>query len=526
MKKQQGKKNIIKTDLKQVKGITLISLVITVIILLILATVTLNVVLGEGGLIDRAQQAKDLTEQAALEEQESLNTLMDEYANMMAEDSKIPEPPEEPYIDGIIVTPPEMSEGMVPVKWDDTQDNWIKTDETDEEWYNYEEKEWANVVLVGEDGKDADGDEDVFNSDGTLNEDSNYSMLVWIPRFAYQITTQYHSNGSTGGNINITFLSKDNKTKSGEDYNSKTTYPEATIGGSMSDYVVHPAFSYGGEELSGFWVGKFEASNTNEYGDSKTNANTTNLIMQTKAGVKSWRSITISNIFKVCTELNSEGNPYGLSSNDAEIDPHLMKNTEWGAVAYLSQSRYGKGEEVWINNSSSYITGSAGSSASADIDIGTTNDYKSTQGQQASTTGNITGIYDMSGGASEYVAAYLNNGSDRLTTYGLNLINAEDKYKNVYNVGSEDLGSKNYAVAIPNSGYYGDAIWEISNSGGASTSAWYSDRSYFPTKDSPFFYRGGGIGWTTDSGIFAFSHNSYYGNARDSFGFRVVITIL
>src|SRR5699024_7711967 len=136
---------------------------------------------------------------------------------------------------------------MVPVKWDDTQDNWIKTDETDEEWYNYEEKEWANVVLVGEDGKDADGDEDVFNSDGTLNEDSNYSMLVWIPRFAYQITTQYHSNGSTGGNINITFLSKDNKTKSGEDYNSKTTYPEATIGGSMSDYVVHPAFSYGGE---------------------------------------------------------------------------------------------------------------------------------------------------------------------------------------------------------------------------------------------------------------------------------------
>ena len=109
---------------------------------------------------------------------------MDEYANMMAEDSKIPEPPEEPYIDGIIVTPPEMSEGMVPVKWDDTQDNWIKTDETDEEWYNYEEKEWANVVLVGEDGKDADGDEDVFNSDGTLNEDSNYSMLVWIPRFA------------------------------------------------------------------------------------------------------------------------------------------------------------------------------------------------------------------------------------------------------------------------------------------------------------------------------------------------------
>ena len=509
------------------KGITLIALVITVVILIILATVTLNVVLGEGGLIQRAKLAKEMTEEAAKEEQESLNTLMDEYANIMAEDSEIPEVPEEPYIDGSIVVPPEVSDGMIPVKWDDAQNKWLKTDKTDKDWYNYEEKEWANVVLAGENGKDADGDQDVFNSDGILNEDSNYSMLVWIPRFAYQITTQYHSNGTTGGNINITFLSEENKTKSGEDYSSKVTYPEATVGGGMSDYVVHPAFSYGGEELSGFWVGKFEASNTNEYGDSKTNANTTNLTTQIKAGVTSWRSITISNIFKVCTELNSEGNPYGLSSNDAEIDPHLMKNTEWGAVAYLSQSRYGKGSEVWINNSSSYITGSAGSSVSADEDVGTTNDYKSTQGQQASTTGNITGIYDMSGGASEYVAAYLNNGSDRLTTYGLNLINAEDKYKNVYNVGSEDTGSNNYAVAIPNNGYYGDAIWEISNNGGGqSTSAWYSDRSFFPSTDSPFFYRGGGIGWTTDSGIFAFSHNYYYGNARDSFGFRVVITVL
>ncbi len=39
----------------------------------------------------------------------------------------------------------------------------------------------------------------------------------------------------------------------------------------------------------------------------------------------------------------------------------MMKNDEWGAVAYLSKSKYGKqNEEVWINNSSSYITGSAG----------------------------------------------------------------------------------------------------------------------------------------------------------------------
>ena len=92
MKEEKKKSKIKKT---KEKGITLIALVITIVILIILATVTLNVVLGEGGLIDRAQQAKDLTEQAALEEQEGLNSLMSEYANIMAEDSTVPTPPTE-----------------------------------------------------------------------------------------------------------------------------------------------------------------------------------------------------------------------------------------------------------------------------------------------------------------------------------------------------------------------------------------------------------------------------------------------
>ena len=87
MKEERNKNRAKKTKLKERRGITLIALVITIIILIILATVTLNVVLGEGGLIDRAQEAKRLTEQATQEEKESINTLMDEYTNIMAEDN-------------------------------------------------------------------------------------------------------------------------------------------------------------------------------------------------------------------------------------------------------------------------------------------------------------------------------------------------------------------------------------------------------------------------------------------------------
>ena len=80
-----------KRILKGENGITLIALVITIVILIILATVSINVVLGEGGLIQRAQQAKELTEQAVLEEQQGLNSLMSEFTNIMAEDQNPPE---------------------------------------------------------------------------------------------------------------------------------------------------------------------------------------------------------------------------------------------------------------------------------------------------------------------------------------------------------------------------------------------------------------------------------------------------
>ena len=50
-----------------------------IVILIILATITINAAFGEGGLIARAEQAKNLTEEATRKEQESLNSLMDEY---------------------------------------------------------------------------------------------------------------------------------------------------------------------------------------------------------------------------------------------------------------------------------------------------------------------------------------------------------------------------------------------------------------------------------------------------------------
>ena len=186
----------------------------------------------------------------------------------------------------------------------------------------------------------------------------------------------------------------------------------------------------------------------------------------------------------------------------------MMKNDEWGAVAYLSRSKYGKNDEVTINSNSSYYTGG-----------GSGNAYATTNTAQ-STTGNVYGVYDMSGGAWEYVAAYVNNGNGNLTNYGSSLVNGDPKTKNVYTKARTDSYENNYQQ---NKGVYGDAVYETSTSGSGTTS-WYSDYSIFPYSSNPFFLRGGYYNNGSGAGVFCFIYNDGGGNG--DYSFRPVLVAL
>ena len=378
---------------------------------------------------------------------------------------------------------------------------WEKTTEDDPEWYDYGTtvnapklgEGMTPIVYIGENKPTEKKWANAMTEDG--------SMWVWIPRYAYSITNGYHS--SSAGNIEIKFL----KESSNVAYDGTSTW-DNVIG--QGKWNIQPAFNYG-QEVSGIWVAKFEASPegapTNK---SNSEYNGTGKKLQVKPGVSSWRSITIGNAYIVCKNYNST------------LNSHMMKNDEWGAVAYLSKSKYGKEtEEVWINNSSSYITGSAGNSASAESNKGTTNDYTSTQGVKASTTGTVYGVYDMSGGALEYVAAYVNNGHKYLAEYGSSLVKGEAKTKNVYNVGNSDYYLNNY---IANSSKYGDAVYETSVSGGAENTSWYGDKSLFPNTSTPFFHRGGSCSDAAAAGVFYFYN--YYGSFYSHISFRPVLVAL
>ena len=339
------------------------------------------------------------------------------------------------------VNTPKLGTGMTPIKWNGS--SWVNTTGSDPEWYDYTAKKWANA-------KTSDG-----------------SMWVWIPRYAYSITSGYHS--STAGNIDVEFM----KGLTNETSTGRTRFDNAS---GQGNWNIHPAFNYG-STVSGIWVAKFEASNSGGK-------------IKVEPGVSSWRSITVNDIYTNCLNYNKT------------LNSHMMKNDEWGAVAYLSKSKYGKNAEVTINSNSSYYTGG-----------GSGNAYVSNIGQ--STTGTVHGVYDMSGGAWEYVAAYVDN--SYTTSYGSSLVNGDAKTKNVYSKASTDNATNNYNA---NSSKYGDAVYETSTSGSGSTS-WYGDYSDFPNAGGPFFQRGGHYTGGTDEGVFFFYN--YYGGTSSYLSFRPVL---
>ena len=422
---------------------------------------------------------------------------------------------------------PQLDDGMIPVVISDT--GVVQTiNSTDSNWYNYKNKKWANVVLVNNNSR-----ANYLNTTGvTVNEDDILAYYVWIPRYKYKI------------------WSVDNNNKKGKEQEIQIVFENKsdskTLGTQIGEYRTHPAFTFGNTELNGIWVGKFETTGT---------AGTPTI----KPNLQSLRSQNnISTQFATSQKLGTS--TYGSTS---KVDSHMMKNSEWGAVAYLSHSKYGVNREVYINNSSQYYTGRSGGNVGGSTAINTvytdrtettqyvgsgfytwdgylleynTNNKTTTHdiSKVASTTGNITGVYDMSGSVFESVMGVFANSDGILwsgysTTYnsgftGLVGTNGDSytgvdfpdsKYYDVYKAANGT--SINALTACDGGICYGHALSEVNN--------WYGDTAYFVNAGIPWFSRGG-ISINKDAKAGAFYFSNGYGNADDRVGFRSVVSFV
>ena len=241
----------------------------------------------------------------------------------------------------------------------------------------------------------------------------------------------------------------------------------------------------------------------------------------------------------------------------------MMKNTEWGAVAYLSHSKYGSMSSVRINNNESYLTGYA---AVKEPTCGYTgvneecNRYGNTEditkpwntsvGYLASTTGNISGIYDMSGGAYEYMMGVI------LDKNGKPLSGRNSKYNSGFNGtfgcptcdgDTSGLTELTTGIAFPSDTKYydvytyyenyenyqrrilGDATGELGTFGTAiygsqqrQIGSWYDNESWFAAHWAPWLSRGYGFYGGLGAGSFSFIGG--YGRAVSNDSFRIVLT--
>ena len=417
------------------EGITLIALVITIIVLLILAGVTISMLTGENGILTKAQSAKEKTDSAEADENRKLSEYEFYIQNYIIS--------EEGYDEEGKVNKPRLKNGMIPVYYENGV--WKKADEnnTDKKWYNYEEKRWANIVTV------ADEDEALRNVEvGTeIPVEKITTFFVWIPRYAYSITSGYKEGNGATGSIDVTFLKGNtNKGEDGTEY--PTDYGEEKLEkGAKTPKIVHPGFKMGSTELTGIWVAKFEASGEDKNGNAVGNANSEenkeqftpdeSTYVRILPSKISWRHITIGESEYRSMQMSENTEKYGWTN----VNSHLIKNSEWGAVSYLCYSKYGaipktngagsiKSNSHWYN----LYTGAGpytetnetwyGKKDGSDYNGGEfkeeTHGYSTTIGQTASTTGNVYGVYDMAGGAWDRVATYLDNGNGNLNSYGKN----------------------------------------------------------------------------------------------------------
>ena len=426
---------------------------------------------------------------------------------------------------------PDLVDGLIPVMYDGSK--LVKADASNSnstyQWYDYNNKLWANAVLVTSTNRKIYQN---ASAGTTITESDILAYYVWIPRYKYKVwninkvvgTDSY--NARTTG-IDIVFESGKESTGtisciySFNSPSSSANSPNETCTGSNGDYYTHPAFTFGNDEMKGFWMGKFELT-----GDSSK--------LTVLPNMNSFRDQTVSSFNTMIQNMQEGSNIYGLNTSRVNTDSHMLTNYEWGAVAYLTNSKYGRCTngnctEVTINNCSSYITGIGADSVSASSSSSTctnsTNKYNGTKGVLASTTGNITGVYDMSGGAWEYVMGNMSSASGSYTFYPSNSLfasgwytNSTSKYLTSYAYGT----SQNDQTAY-NRGRLGDATGEVVLTA-SSKGGWYSDYTGFPYSGISWFNRGGDYSSGASSGVFRFYRT--YGSSDSVLSSRSILVSL
>ena len=424
------------------------------------------------------------------------------------------------YFKPYYVNPPLLVENLIPVVYDESTDEWVMSNTTAGEWYDYKNQKWANAVTVVEEKRGT------YSIGDTIDMSNILGMWVWIPRYEYNYTNL--GNQYAGGTqsepeaIDIKFISGTSTTED-TGYIIHPAFRNGSSNYTNNAYTTTSAYQMGGwdSEITGFWMGKFETSSLASAGGTSSAVLSDPIV---KPNVQARRYQKVSDQYETILNVKTF---HGIST----MDSHMSKNSEWGAVTYLSQSIYGKrsntdysgaNKEIYINNSSSYYTGrSMGAPANTNGSYNSAGTYQyndGLNGRGASTTGTIYGIYDMSGGSWEYQMGWLNTASSNFgyrnnegtDTNGAGFSSAPSNHRYY-----EEYTTTAASTACGGIACYGQALSE--------TGGWYGDYQFMVSTTSPWFLRGAGSNTSnsTVGGLFCFYYT--FGSTSYIYGVRAVL---
>ncbi len=443
----------------------------------------------------------------------------------------------------------DIDANMIPVKYTGTTTNaqWTSLSNPEDSsnqgnWYNYNQKQWANAVTVKDPSK-------YKNQTKVVDQADILGYWVYIPRYAYEVMRRDGTDKPVPvQNFLISFEKASTPKRrpaacstTGKDYRTQCDLDRDYIKGQPSNqgtWATHPAFTFGKKELNGIWFAKFETTGTDT---QPTVLPGQSHICNEYIGTY----YSVSKSLGVYDPRNVGGFSVSTTQNNhhlAKLSSHMVNNNDWGAATYLSASKYGAGYNgVQINangaeHNSSYGTTGCGPQSNGDTssysDSGTLGTpqacgnadraYNGTLGQLASTTNNPTGIYDMSGGGYEYAAASYSdslNNSNTNSYFGSNA--AHPPYVNTYNIAN--LTSCTFNTCG------GQALYETNNGtgDGSGSNQWNSQwlgmggfASY-----APWFNRGSHYDFGSNAGLF-YANNDIGGNGNGVSAFRVALAPL
>ncbi len=235
---------------------------------------------------------------------------------------------------------PELLSGMIAVTLEgDTPSNAVAKIADLDSWYDYDNKQWANTVIVSNPSTYTNA------AAGTvINKADIISYYVWIPRYEYVVGTEL--------NTQIAFANKEDDKKT-----STTT----------GEWNTPSAFTNGSKELSGVWVGKYDISTTSEnqiFNETEYYKNTFTSMRVTDDNSYYIDYRSIDELQLAVENFTTTGNEFGLSNATASV------MTDVDVVKYFTYSQYGINQV--LPKSDDYVT---------------RNNF--------TTTGNITGVYDI-----------------------------------------------------------------------------------------------------------------------------------